>query len=464
MAENGLHAVVFGAGMAGLLAARVLSEFYGSVTVVERDVLPDRPEQRRGVPQGRHLHHFLSRGTQLIGELFPGILDELAAAGAAVDDGDDLSRLYVRGAGYELNPKGRLIDPGPLAAYQASRPFVEFHLRRRVANLATVTILDNHDVTELMISADTVTGARIINHANGITSTVDADLVVDTTGRASRTHAFLDSQGYGPVPQDRTPARWGYSSQLVHIPPGRINERMAFVSQGPSAPGAVLMAYEHDTWMLSVSRPVDCGVPPKTFTEMLEAAVRILPRTISTVLHDATPIGEIASSRATAGRWRRYDQIPRLPKGLLVLGDALCTLNPLYGQGMTMAALHALALRDCLQAGETDITRRFYSSAAKRIAPVWAMNQANERPAAPNPPLQARLRSWLQRAALSAATHDIVVAERLLRVRNLIDPPTRLQDPALLCRILLTNLRHRDPRPNLLASTSTSASLQKSDS
>ncbi|WP_253851680.1 NAD(P)/FAD-dependent oxidoreductase [Mycobacterium sp. 1423905.2] len=452
MAESGSHALVLGAGMAGLLTARVLSEFYRSVTLVERDVLPQGPEQRKGVPQGRHLHNFLSRGTQLIGELFPGILEELAAGGAAVDQSDDLSRLYVRNAGYELNPAGKLTDPRPLAAYQASRPFIELHLRRRVAALAGVAILDNHAVTEPLISADTVIGARIINQANAITSAVDADLVVDTTGRASRTHAFLESQGYGPVPHDRTPAMWGYSSHLMRIPAGRLNKRMVFVNQGTSAPGAVLMAYEDDTWMLATSRSVKCGAPPRSFTEMLEITDQILPRAISMVLRDATPVGEIAISRATAGRWRRYDRMPRLPKGLLILGDALCTLNPLYGQGMTMAALHALALRDCLAAGETDVAGRFYRTAAEHIAPVWTMNRASDRPAAPNSALRARMRSWMIRAALAAATNNIVVAEQLMRVRGLIDPPARLQDPALLLQILLTNLRHPSRRPAGLSS------------
>jgi 2-polyprenyl-6-methoxyphenol hydroxylase-like FAD-dependent oxidoreductase len=145
-------------------------------------------------------------------------------------------------AGYELNPPGKLTDPRPLAAYQASRPFVEFHLRRRVAALANVTILDNHEAIEPVIAADTVTGARIINHDNDITITVDADLVVDATGRAARTRAFLDSHGFGPPPEDRVPPTWGYSSQLMHIAPGRITERMAFVSQGNTAPGALLVS------------------------------------------------------------------------------------------------------------------------------------------------------------------------------------------------------------------------------
>ncbi|MGB3486008.1 MAG: SgcJ/EcaC family oxidoreductase [Mycobacterium sp.] len=458
MAKQGSQAVVLGAGMAGLLAAGVLSEFYGSVTVVEQDLLPDHPDQRKGVPQGRHLHNFVSRGTRVIDELLPGILDELAYAGAVVDEGHDLSRLYIRVAGNELKPNGNLTDPGSLAAYQASRPFIEFHLRRRITALANVTVLDNHEVIEPVLSADRVTGARIVNHANGVTITMDGDVVVDATGRTARTLAFLDRHGFSPPPTHRAPSTWGYSSQLMHIAPGRIPERMAFVSQGSSAPGALLVAYEHDTWMLSVSRPIECGTPPRNFTELMVESEQILPAAIMSVLRDATPIGQIAISRSTAAGWRRYDQMSSPPNGLLVIGDALCNLNPLHGQGMTMAALQAHALRDCLRAGNTDLARRFYRAAAEHIEPVWVMNQTTERrPAAGTPrTLRGRVRAWMQRSTLAAATADIVVAERILRVRNLIDPPTRLHDPILLVRILRTNLRHRGPQPNALADDASS--------
>ena len=440
----GSQAVVFGAGIAGLLAARVLSEFYGSVTVVERDALPDRPDQRKGVPQGRHLHHFLGRGTQVIGDLFPGILDEFGAAGAVVDDGGDLSRVYISVAGYELKPTGKLADPGPLAAYQASRPFVEFHLRRRVAALGNVTILDNHDGVAPMITGDTVTGAQIINGDNNKATVLKAGLVIDTTGRATRTAHFLDSHGFGVPTEEQIPSVGGYSSQLMHIPSGRITDRLAFVNKGSKAPGALLLAYEHDTWMLAVARPAEYGNPPKDFTEMLAAAADLLPATITAGLRDATPIGALSISRSTAAAWRRYDQMTRLPTGLVVLGDALCNLNPLHGQGMTMASLQVLALRDCLGAGTTELPRRFYRAATEHIGPVWAANRANDHAPSTSaaPTWRQRLRSWTQHAASKAATNDIAVAEPFLRVRSLVEPPTRLQDPALFLRILMTNLRH----------------------
>lgn len=449
MAESGSHAVVLGAGIAGLLTTRVLSEFYGAVTLVERDALPDRPEQRKGVPQGRHLHNFLSRGTQVLGELFPGILAELAAAGAVVDDGDDLSRIYVHAAGYDVKPSGRLTDPGSLAAYQASRPFMEFHIRRRVAALGNVTILANHEVVGPVIADDTVTGARIINRDTGIAASVAADVVIDATGRAARTAQFLDSWGFGSVPEMQEPSVGGYSCQLMRIPPGRITERMAFVNRGSRSPGLLLVAYEHDTWMLAITCPDECGTVTTDFAEMLEAAEQMLPGPIMAGLRDATPVGQVSISRSTAAAWRRYDRMSHLPDGLVVVGDALCNLNPLHGQGMTMAALQALALRDCLRAGHTDLPRRFYRRAAEQIGPVWTANRANDR--APSPSAKRtpgkRLRGWVQFAALKAATNDIVVAERIFRVRGMIDPPARLQDPALFVRILLSNLRHPHPKP-----------------
>ncbi|WP_235631468.1 FAD-dependent oxidoreductase [Mycolicibacterium fortuitum] len=447
MAESGSHAVVLGAGIAGLLMARVLSEFYGSVTLVERDALPDRPDQRKGVPQGRHLHNFLSRGTQVLEELFPGLLSQLAAAGAVVDDGDDLSRVYVHAVGYELRPAGRLTDPGALAAYQGSRPFMEFHIRRRVAELGNVVILDNHDAVGPVISGGTVTGAQIINRDSGLDTLLDTDIVIDATGRASRSTRFLQSCGFDAPQEIEVPSIGGYSSHLMRIPPGRITERMAFVNRGSALPGLLLVAYERDTWMLAITGPEEYGILPTDFTQMLAAAEQLLPDTIMTGLRDATPVGQISISRSTAAAWRRYDRIAQLPDGFVVVGDALCNLNPLHGQGMTMAALQALALRDCLRSGRSDIPRRFYRLAAEQVAPVWAANRAHDRaaPADTRRSRRHRIRSWTQHAALNAAANDIVLAERLFRVRGMIDPPTRLQEPALLLRILLSNLRH--PRP-----------------
>lgn len=437
------NAVVLGAGIAGLLAARVLSEFYDSVTVVERDKLPDSPSQRKGVPQGRHVHMFLSRGTQALAELFPGLLDELAEAGAVVVTDGDLSRIYARVGGWELKRSGRLADPTVLTLCLASRPFVEFHVRRRVMGLPKVTFLDGHDAVEPLTAADAVAGVRIINRDNGFATVLDADLVVDATGRAARTPVFLEALGYGRPAELRSATELGYSSQRLRIPEGCIAQQMVMFNRGPRQPRGLLLGCEHGTWMLAVGRSADAGGAPADFATMLALAQGAVPSAIMDGLRRAQPVEEIAVFRNPAAVWRRYDQMPRFPRGLVVIGDGLCSLDPTYGQGMTMAALQALALRDCLRSGDTDLAQRFFTAAAQHIGPTWAGNQANDRVPSTTRKrsMRRRLRSQVVKATLNAATRDAPVVERLLRVTHLIDPPARLQDPALMLRILWVNLR-----------------------
>lgn len=197
MTELGEHAVVLGASMGGLLAARVLSEFYVAVTVIERDELPDGPATRRGVPQGRQPHALLPRGAQILGELFPGLLDELAADGAPVYDDWDLAKLYESFGGHLMPRSGRLpVDPDDPGMYLATRPFLECHVRRRVQAINNVTIRSGHQVTDLTSTPDNnrVTGARAIH--NGTEAELTADLVVDAMGRAGHTPGFLENLGY----------------------------------------------------------------------------------------------------------------------------------------------------------------------------------------------------------------------------------------------------------------------------
>ncbi|EUA29536.1 NAD(P)-binding Rossmann-like domain protein [Mycobacterium intracellulare] len=162
---------MLGAGIAGLLAARVLSDVYDSVCVIERDKTLGLPIHRTGVPQGRHIHNFLSRGTQVLAELFPGLIDELGAAGAVVIDDGDLSRLYVRAGRYELQRAGTLTDPTAVTLCLATRPFVESHVHRRVANLPNVRFLEGHEVIEPLTEANAIAGVRIVQHDNGTPGT-----------------------------------------------------------------------------------------------------------------------------------------------------------------------------------------------------------------------------------------------------------------------------------------------------
>jgi len=446
----GDHAVVLGAGMAGLLAAGVLSEFYNTVTVVERDQLPVRPHQRRGIRQGEHLHSLLSRGTHTLEYLFPGLLDELAADGANVLDDGDLSRIDARFGAYRFNRSEKLADPEALVLYLASRPFVEFHVRRRVQALGNVRFLDDHDVVEpIALTPDRVTGVRLVDRATGDDTPLNADLVVDAMGRAARTPAFLERLGYGRPAELRSTTHATYASQLVHIPEDMIAEKMVLFP-GTSLRGG-LAAHEDGSWMLTVSRLAIDTDPPTDFAAMIELAGQSAPPHVVAALRSARPLSDVAVFRYNGAVWRRYDEMARFPEGLLVVGDALCSLNPIHGQGITMAALEAVALQEHLLDKNVS-PRQFFGDVAKLVGPTWAMNQANDRESSETGrrSLKGRLQRWSVNQTLKAAENDIVLTERVLRVANLVDPPRRLRSPALLGRAVLGNVRRRRTEPEVV--------------
>jgi 2-polyprenyl-6-methoxyphenol hydroxylase-like FAD-dependent oxidoreductase len=450
------HAVVLGAGMAGLLAARVLSEFYEAVTIVERDELPENPVQRKGIPQGRHVHAFTSGGSNTLGRLFPGLLDELVDAGANVWDDGDLSRLCFRYGGYEFKNSGRFADPAASATYLATRPFLETHVRRRVRAIDNVLILDGHDaVAPIADTPDRVTGVRVVNRATRDATVLNAALVVDAMGRGASTPAFLDSLGYGRPAEQRSKTRVVYASQLMRIPPNTVTEKLTLVVPGGGQPtGGGILVCENDTMIVTVSG-VDGHQPPTDLAGMLDSAAQFAPPSVLAALRAGTPVGEVSIYRYPGSMWRRYDQMHRFPGGLLVFGDAIASFNPSYGQGMTMAALQAVALKDCLARGDADLSRRFFVAAAQTLGMVWQTNRITGEfaPASPQrqrgrgtSPLrqvQRRLMAWWMDQIMIAVGNDIVIAETLFRVRNLTAPPTRLQDPRFHARVIVANLRRR---------------------
>lgn len=434
----GQHAVVLGAGIAGLLSARVLAEHYRCVTVIERDTLPASPAPRKGVPQGRHLHSLLPRGSQILEELFPGLLAALVADGVHVVDDGDLSRMYTRMGPYELNRTGKFADPTAVRQHLPSRPVLEHHLHRRVRAQPNVDIRDGHDVLELISDAPRrITGVRIADRATAAHETLNADLVVDATGRASRTPAVLDQLGYGAPPQLLSTAHGIYYSQRLTVPAETISEELVLIVPSDGSPSGGLVAAENGTYILTITGLGD-SAPPAHFGDMLALAEKFLPATTIPGLRAAQPCSEVATYRYQRGAWRRYDKMPAFPAGLLVIGDALCTLNPLRGQGMTMTALQALVLRDLLGSGASDLGLRFYAAAAKQIAPIWFTNEALEPGTGRRASLSRSLTSWFTKTALRAASTDIVLTERFFRVGALIDPPQRLQDPAVIARVLLS--------------------------
>jgi 2-polyprenyl-6-methoxyphenol hydroxylase-like FAD-dependent oxidoreductase len=425
------HAVVLGGGFAGLVTAGVLTDFYERVTVVDRDPLPAPGEHRRGVPQGRHAHNLLPRGAQLVEEVFPGVLAEMAAAGAV--HVDMLVGYRFRIAGEEL-PQ---VSIGARSA-QATRPFLEDHLRRRLLGRDGARLVPGADVVGLVTDEAGITGVRVVRRDPDSTEeTIGADLVVDAMGRGGRTPVWLEQLGYERPPEERMTIDVSYASRLVHLGPDGARRVGHLVGGGPDgvSRGILLLAVEGGRHVLTVTGSGRDNSPPTDEAGFTDFLATVAPPDVFEAVGSAESAGEISAHRVPAAVWRHYEDLTRFPQGLLVTGDALCSLNPIYAQNMTVAAMQAAALRRCLASGRHDLSRRYFRAAARAVAAPWRMAAGADPSRSPANPAE-RLQAALMNRIMTSATRDRVVAARLVRVLALLDPPTALVRPSVLWRAL----------------------------
>jgi 2-polyprenyl-6-methoxyphenol hydroxylase-like FAD-dependent oxidoreductase len=444
MAANGEvgadRAVVLGGGMAGLLAARVLAEHHGEVLVVDRDELTGVQGPRRGVPHGRHAHGLLAAGQRVLEDLFPGLADELRAAGIPSGDLAGDLRWYVNGERLAQAPAG-------LLSVSATRPELEAHVRARVAALPGVRFVERCVIRGLVVDAAAarVVGARVVPDG-GAEQVLEAALVVDATGRGSRTPQWLAELGYERPTEDRVKIDLAYTTRHYRLASDPYGDDLSInpLAWPGNLRGAFFPRLADGTSMLTLTGML--GDHPPTDDEGFLAFVRtVAAPEIHEAVRDAEPVDEPVTFRVPASVRRRYERLRRFPDGYVVVGDGVCSFNPVYGQGMTVAAMEAAALREHLRSGPVR-PLEFFRAIAPIVDVPWDTSAAAD---LAFPGVQGRRTPKVRLAnAFGVRLHAAAVLDgrftaAFFRVAGLVDPPQALMHPRLVLGVLRTLWRGR---------------------
>ncbi len=441
----GERAVVLGGSIAGTLTARVLSEFYREVIVVDRDAVLGVTEPRRGAPHTGHAHGLHARGYLNLEELFPNLMGELQARGVPVGDLGEMRWFF----------NGKKIQPARtgLWSISAQRPVLEDYLRSRVAALPNVGYRERTELLGLLSSADhsRVTGVRLRDRAGSCGEyRLDADLVVDATGRGSRLPVWLEEMGYQRPAEDKMKIGLAYTTRLYKKRPEMFDGAQSINPvASPAYPrGAFFGQVSRDEAILSLTGIL--GDRPPTDPDGFLEFVRSLPvPDIYDAVKDAEPLTDPVTFQFPASVRRRYERLGRFPGHLLVVGDAFCSFNPVYGQGMTVASIQAMALRDHLRRYGAPRALEFLREVGKIINNPWEISTSGDLdfPGVAGPrPVKVKMGNAYMARLQYAATKDPAITDAFMRVAGLMDPPTALMRPRLLARTLRLS-RHMPPAP-----------------
>jgi 2-polyprenyl-6-methoxyphenol hydroxylase-like FAD-dependent oxidoreductase len=446
----GRQAVVVGAGMGGLTAARALADRFEYVLVFDRDALPQRAEDRPGVPQGKHVHLLLAGGLRALNELFPGFENDLARAGA----------VPIR-IGLDIRLETPEFTPFPqrdlgIRAYAMSRPLVELTVRRRVQSCRTIEVRQGCRVQELIARDGGAAIAGVRYSSDHASETLEADFVVDASGRGTLSLRLLEAIGRQPPPETSIGVDLTYATAVFEIPAGAPGDwKGVFTIPGGDGRGGLMLPLERNRWILTVAGRHSVK-PPGDEAGFMDFVAGLRTPTIFDAIKHAKRLGEIARFAFSVSTRRHYAALPEFPNGLVPLGDAVCRFNPIYGQGMSVAAQEAVALGALLarRVARPEPLRglgaEFFGEAVPIIDTPWASavipdfahpETRGERPAN----LQQMLMFGLALDRLAAL--DPEVHKLTAEVRHLLKPRSVYQDPALVERVMAVLAERKEQRP-----------------
>ncbi len=444
------HAAVIGGGLAGLCAARVLADHFDRVTLVDRDRFPAGAQRRPGTPQARHAHNLLVRGSRELERLFPGLGEDLAAAGAPTVD-------WIADCRTWLKDRWAPRVPSNLVTRPASRDLLEHTVRRHLQAHRPVAFVEGHEALTALHDAGRVHGLLLRPRGRTAAARVElrADLVVDASGRDSPLPAWLEDLGYGRTRETVVNARLGYASRWYQSPAGAPETRPLIIGGQPphEKRGGILYPIERDQFIVTLGGNGG-DFPPTDEAGFLAFADSLAHPLLGETIRRATPASAIFGYRRTENRVRHFEDLRRWPAGIVAVGDAVCSFNPVYGQGMTIGSLGATLLDRALRAQRrrprADFERRFQRAIARQNELPWTLATADdyrwsESAMRPTLPTQAMQR-WVDRV-VAAMSDNPGVQRTLAEVLHMVRSPQALLGPGIVIPVARDTLRRRRARP-----------------
>lgn len=439
--QSNQKAIVIGASMAGLLAARALADHFEQVILLERDMFPPLGENRKGVPQGRHTHVLLERGRDIMEEFLPGLTADLIQHSAVTIADTSTNVRWFHSGGYHQSGVSGFSGVG------VSRPLLEGLVRQRVLALPNVRALENCNVRDLATTADhtRVTGVHLVNRQDERSQeTMTADLIVDAGGRGSHSPGWLEELGYERPSAEEVTIGMGYVTCYYRRQPEQIPglEGIVIMATPPDTRLAVLLAQDNKRWVLTIGGYLGHHAPTD-YPGFVAAAKQLPTPDIYNVIKDAEPLSDPVPYKFPANLRHHYEKLNAFPQGYLVIGDALCSFNPIYGQGMTVAAMEAQALSNWLAQTDKRQAQHFFAQASQIIDLAWdaAVGTDLSFPdvTGERTPL-IRFLNWYISKLHVAAQRDAQVSIAFLKVINMIAPPPSMMHPRIVWRILKAHL------------------------
>ncbi|MGE7956468.1 FAD-dependent oxidoreductase [Pseudomonas sp. NPDC089530] len=448
-AARGRHAVVIGGSVTGCLTAAVLARRFERVTVIEKSDFFDETGPRQSLPQEHHVHLLLLRGKQIIEGIFPGILDALEQGGAQVADlGHDVK--WYQGGRWKNRYRSGIY------AHYCSRRLIDNQLRRALLGVLNVEVVSSTRVTRIEFA-----GAGPSRRVEAVTvddgrseRTLRCDLLVDASGRGTRLPTWLKEAGFGEVETSVVKTELGYASRIYRRIPAYAEQWQVLLVL-PKAPlqrsMGVISPIEGDRWMVTTGGWFG-HFPGNDPQEFLQALAALPVPDIHAVIRDAEPLSPVHTFKMPGSRRTHFDRVEHWPAGLLVVGDALSSMNPLYSQGMTIGALEA----DCIDRQIDEVLRggqsfrQLQGQLCGVVDGAWNMATTEDfrfPETVGERSWRTRFHHWYGAGLGQVSASNRRALETQIGVTNLVMDPSRLYTPAIASRIALNALLAEKTRP-----------------